>query len=229
MHRLGEGGAVEVAGIEEESVGGRELVEGPGGGQCQRRIYRRLRLSRGGAHRWAGWGIAERPRFSEEEAWRRASDSTRFHRLGEWSRRPRTARGHRGRYQCRRSIGAATSQECHCHCCRSKSERTEISSGGLTAEWTPSQIYNSARNRTAYQWEPGGSGGDLSPAWPEQVVDLLKKRLCCFLPAPCGFVACEALWPPLLQVRARPRFAVVQSKIITPVQRNPNWMLTTKT
>ena len=48
-------------------------------------------------------------------------------------------------------------------------------------------------NKTAHCWVPGGSGGDHSPAWPEPVVKLLKKRLGCSPPSPYSFVASEAL------------------------------------
>jgi hypothetical protein len=40
---------------------------------------------------------------------------------------------------------------------------------------------------------PGGSGGDHTPAWPEPVLSLLKKRLGCSPPCPYSFVASEAL------------------------------------
>jgi hypothetical protein len=48
-------------------------------------------------------------------------------------------------------------------------------------------------NKTAHRWVPGGSGGDHTPAWPQPVVNLLKKRLGCSPPCPYSFVASEAL------------------------------------
>ncbi len=42
-------------------------------------------------------------------------------------------------------------------------------------------------------WVPGTSGGDHSPAWPEPVTDLLRKRLACPPPCPYSFAASEAL------------------------------------
>jgi hypothetical protein len=42
-------------------------------------------------------------------------------------------------------------------------------------------------------WIPGISGGDHTTAWPEPVIDLLKKRLDCSPPCPYSFAASEAL------------------------------------
>ena len=42
-------------------------------------------------------------------------------------------------------------------------------------------------------WVPGTSGGDHTPAWPEPVISLLKKRLACSPPCPYSFAASEAL------------------------------------
>jgi len=42
-------------------------------------------------------------------------------------------------------------------------------------------------------WIPGTSGGDHTPAWPEPVTDLLKKRLDCSPPCPYSFAASEVL------------------------------------
>ena len=42
-------------------------------------------------------------------------------------------------------------------------------------------------------WTPGGSGGDHSAPWPQPVLDLLRKRLCCVPPCPYSFAASEAL------------------------------------
>jgi hypothetical protein len=42
-------------------------------------------------------------------------------------------------------------------------------------------------------WRPNTSGGDHAAAWPEPVVQLLKKRLQCVPPCPYSFAASEAL------------------------------------
>jgi len=42
-------------------------------------------------------------------------------------------------------------------------------------------------------WIPGSSGGDHSAAWPQRVLDLLRKRLDCSPPCPYSFAASEAL------------------------------------
>jgi hypothetical protein len=42
-------------------------------------------------------------------------------------------------------------------------------------------------------WTPGISGGDHSAAWPQPVLDLLRKRLSCSPPCPYSFAASEAL------------------------------------
>ena len=65
---------------------------------------------------------------------------------------------------------------------------------------SPSRLYALA---TAYNtaralpprplWTPGASGGDHAPAWPQPVLDLLKKRLACTPPCPYSFAASEAL------------------------------------
>jgi hypothetical protein len=53
--------------------------------------------------------------------------------------------------------------------------------------------YNAARARKQSPlWTPGSSGGDHAPAWPQPVLDLLKKRLACSPPCPYSFVASEA-------------------------------------
>jgi hypothetical protein len=49
-----------------------------------------------------------------------------------------------------------------------------------------------ARQRAA-QWTPGTSGGDHAKAWPQPVVELLRKRLGCVPPCPYSFAASEAL------------------------------------
>ncbi len=54
--------------------------------------------------------------------------------------------------------------------------------------------YNSARARKQQPlWQPGASGGDHSTAWPQPVLDLLKKRLACSPPSSYSFGASEAL------------------------------------
>ena len=54
--------------------------------------------------------------------------------------------------------------------------------------------YNTARARKPFPlWTPGVSGGDQAPAWPQPVLDLLKKRLACTPPCPYSFAASEAL------------------------------------
>jgi hypothetical protein len=47
--------------------------------------------------------------------------------------------------------------------------------------------------KKARVWIPGISGGNHSAAWPQPVIDLLKKRLLCDPPSPYSFVASEAL------------------------------------
>jgi hypothetical protein len=54
--------------------------------------------------------------------------------------------------------------------------------------------YNTARARKQGPlWTPGTSGGDHATAWPQPVLDLLKKRLACSPPGPYSFAASEAL------------------------------------
>jgi hypothetical protein len=54
--------------------------------------------------------------------------------------------------------------------------------------------YLHARARKKDQlWVPGTSGGDHTLAWPEEVTDLLRKRLACRPPCPYSFAASEAL------------------------------------
>jgi hypothetical protein len=54
--------------------------------------------------------------------------------------------------------------------------------------------YNTARARKQQPlWTPGASGGDHTTAWPQPVVELLKKRLACSPPCPYSFAASEAL------------------------------------
>jgi hypothetical protein len=43
------------------------------------------------------------------------------------------------------------------------------------------------------EWIPGVSGGDRAPAWPEDVVALLRRRLSSDPPSPYAFAASEAL------------------------------------
>ena len=53
--------------------------------------------------------------------------------------------------------------------------------------------YNTARARKSPSlWTPATSGGDHAAAWPQPVVDLLKKRLACVPPCPYSFAASEA-------------------------------------
>jgi hypothetical protein len=53
---------------------------------------------------------------------------------------------------------------------------------------------NTARARKQQPlWTPGASGGDHATAWPQPVLDLLKKRLACTPPWPYSFAASEAL------------------------------------
>ena len=42
-------------------------------------------------------------------------------------------------------------------------------------------------------WEPGRSGGDHKPAWPEEVMDLIRRRLSSKPPSPYSFIASEAM------------------------------------
>ena len=50
--------------------------------------------------------------------------------------------------------------------------------------------YNTARARKLLPlWMPGASGGDHATAWPQPVLDLLKKRLACTPPCPYSFAA----------------------------------------
>ena len=54
--------------------------------------------------------------------------------------------------------------------------------------------YNTARARKQPPlWTPGASGGDHAAAWPQPVVELLKKRLAGSPPCPYSFAASEAL------------------------------------
>jgi len=60
--------------------------------------------------------------------------------------------------------------------------------------YTLATAYNTARARKQPPlWTPGASGGDHAAAWPQPVVDLLKKRLDCSPPCPYSFAASEAL------------------------------------
>jgi hypothetical protein len=90
--------------------------------------------------------------------------------------------------------------------------------------------YNAARARKQSPlWTPGSSGGDHAAAWPQPVLDLLKKRLTCSPPCPYSFVASEALrLHGFLLDRAQVRrwalanhlaHAVPAQKILAPVRR----------
>jgi len=70
-------------------------------------------------------------------------------------------------------------------------DQLEISRSRLYSLRT--EYLEACANKTAHRWMPGGSGGDHSPAWPEPVVNLLKKRLGCSPPCPYSFVASEVL------------------------------------
>ena len=70
-------------------------------------------------------------------------------------------------------------------------DQLEISRSRLYALRT--EYLEACANKTAHLWVPGGSGGDHTPAWPEPVLSLLKKRLGCSPPCPYSFVASEAL------------------------------------
>jgi len=52
------------------------------------------------------------------------------------------------------------------------------------------KAYGSKRHRT---WQPGRSGGDHAPAWPEAVAALLRRRLQSDPPSSYSFAASEAL------------------------------------
>ena len=60
--------------------------------------------------------------------------------------------------------------------------------------YTLATAYNTARARKPQSlWTPGASGGDHATAWPQPVLDLLKKRLACTPPCPDSFAASEVL------------------------------------
>ena len=60
--------------------------------------------------------------------------------------------------------------------------------------YTLATAYNTARARKPQSlWTPGASGGDHATAWPQPVLDLLKKRLACTPPCPYSFAASEVL------------------------------------
>ena len=70
-------------------------------------------------------------------------------------------------------------------------EQLELSPSRLYALAT---AYNTARARKPQPpWIPRASGGDHATAWPQPVLDLLKKRLACSPPCPYSFAASEAL------------------------------------
>ena len=101
---------------------------------------------------------------------------------------------------------------------------------------SPSRLYALA---TAYRlarskkqaslWTPGASGGDHAPAWPQPVLDLLRKRLACQPPCPYSFAASEALRLHAFKLdRAQVRrwalenklaHAVPPKKVLAPVRR----------
>jgi len=90
--------------------------------------------------------------------------------------------------------------------------------------------YNTARARKRLPlWTPGASGGDHATAWPQPVLDLLKKRLACTPPCPYSFAASEALRLHAFKLdRAQVRrwalenhlaHAVPPQKVLAPVRR----------
>ena len=90
--------------------------------------------------------------------------------------------------------------------------------------------YNTARARKRLPlWTPGASGGDHASAWPQPVLDLLKKRLACTPPCPYSFAASEALRLHAFKLdRAQVRrwamenklaHAVPPKKVLAPVRR----------
>ena len=101
---------------------------------------------------------------------------------------------------------------------------------------SPSRLYALA---TAYRlarskklaplWTPGASGGDHAAAWPQPVLDLLRKRLACQPPCPYSFAASEALRLHAFKLdRAQVRrwalenklaHAVPPKKVLAPVRR----------
>ena len=91
-------------------------------------------------------------------------------------------------------------------------------------------VYNTARARQPSSlWTPGTSGGDHATAWPQPVVELLKKRLACSPPCPYSFAASEALRLLAFKLdRAQVRrwalennlaHAVPPKKVLAPVRR----------
>lgn len=90
--------------------------------------------------------------------------------------------------------------------------------------------YNTARARKRSPlWTPGVSGGNHATAWPQPVVELLKKRLACSPPCPYSFAASEALRLHSFKLdRAQVRrwalennlaHAVPAKKVLAPVRR----------
>ena len=65
---------------------------------------------------------------------------------------------------------------------------------------SPSRLYalqadylKACAGRREGLWLPKSSGGNHATAWPQQVINLLKKRLQCVPPCPYSFAASEAL------------------------------------
>lgn len=57
-----------------------------------------------------------------------------------------------------------------------------------------STVYLRARaQKKSSDWVPGNSGGNHAAAWPQPVLELLRKRLHCFPPCSYSFAASEAL------------------------------------
>ena len=96
--------------------------------------------------------------------------------------------------------------------------------------YTLATAYNTARARKPQSlWTPGASGGDHATAWPQPVLDLLKKRLACTPPCPYSFAASEVLRLHAFKLdRAQVRrwalqnklaHAVPPKKVLAPVRR----------
>lgn len=76
----------------------------------------------------------------------------------------------------------------------SPSEAAEQLSLSRSRLYALSTEYLRARaQKQGVHWTPGRSGGDHSAPWPQPVLDLLRKRLCCSPPCPYSFAASEAL------------------------------------
>jgi len=85
--------------------------------------------------------------------------------------------------------------------------------------YAQSTAYNPARARKQeHLWTPGASGGDHATAWPQPVLDLLKKRLACTPPGPYSFAAAAALRRHAFKLdRAQVRRWALENKLAHPV------------